>query len=132
MATTTGNGVYYDPYDFEIDKDPYPVWKRLRDEKPLYYNEKYDFFALSRFEDVERCSKDWRRYSSAKGTLLELIRSGMQIPPGSIISAQSPRRARRLPMPMSSAQVPCLPDCFRRWSQARHAGCAGRWAKPPI
>jgi cytochrome P450 len=90
MATTTGNGVYYDPYDFEIDKDPYPVWRRLRDEKPLYYNEKYDFFALSRFEDVERCSKDWRRYSSAKGTLLELIRSGMQIPPGSIIFEDPP------------------------------------------
>ena len=46
--------VYYDPYDFEIDADPYPVWRRLRDEAPLYYNEKYDFFALSRFDDVER------------------------------------------------------------------------------
>ena len=46
-------GVYYDPYDFEIDVDPYPLWKRMRDEAPLYYNEKYDFFALSRFDDVE-------------------------------------------------------------------------------
>ena len=44
---------YYDPYDFEIDADPYPVWRRLRDEAPLYYNEKYDFYALSRFDDVE-------------------------------------------------------------------------------
>ena len=35
--------VYYDPYDFEIDADPYPVWKRLRDEAPLYWNEKYEF-----------------------------------------------------------------------------------------
>ena len=46
--------VYYDPYDFEIDADPHPIWKRLRDERPLYHNEKYDFFALSRFDDVER------------------------------------------------------------------------------
>src|SRR6185503_9500898 len=62
--TTTQTSVYYDPYDFKIDTDPYPIWKRMRDEQPLYYNEKHDFFALSRFDDVERCSKDWRRYSS--------------------------------------------------------------------
>ena len=50
---TVTSDVYYDPYDFEIDADPYPVWQRLRDEAPLYYNEKYDFYALSRFDDVE-------------------------------------------------------------------------------
>lgn len=91
MVTAAINpGLYYDPYDFDIDKDPYPIWRRLRDEQPLYYNEKYDFFALSRHEDVERCSKDWRRYSSAKGTLLELIKSGMELPPGSIIFEDPP------------------------------------------
>jgi hypothetical protein len=37
--------VYYDPFDFEIDDNPYPVWKRLRDEAPLYYNEKFNFYA---------------------------------------------------------------------------------------
>ena len=31
-----------------IDDDPYPAWKRLRDEAPLYYNDKYNFYALSR------------------------------------------------------------------------------------
>ena len=83
--TTTAADVYYDPYDFEIDTDPYPTFRRLRDERPLYYNEKYDFYALSRFEDVERGLVDWRTYSSARGTVLELIKSGMEIPPGSII-----------------------------------------------
>ena len=53
--SNTSTGVYYDPYDFEIDVDPYPTFRRLRDEAPLYYNEKYDFYALSRFADVERC-----------------------------------------------------------------------------
>ena len=71
--TTTDKGLYYDPYDFEIDKNPHPIWKRLRDERPLYYNKKYEFYALSRFDDVEGCFKDWRRYSSARGTLLELV-----------------------------------------------------------
>src|SRR5215831_5301878 len=88
--TTTDNGLYYDPYDSEIDKNPYPIWKRLRNERPLYYNEKHDFYAVSRFDDVEGCSKDWRRYSSARGTLLELIKSGIEAPPGMIIFEDPP------------------------------------------
>jgi cytochrome P450 len=83
--SAAGTDVYYDPYDFEIDADPYPIWQRLRDEQPLYYNERYDFFALSRFDDVERSSVDWKHYSSAKGTLLELIKADFSLPPGSII-----------------------------------------------
>ena len=82
--------IYYDPYDFDIDTNPYPIWRRLREERPLYYNERYDFYALSRFDDVERSSVDWKRYSSARGTLLELIKSGMEIPPGSIIFEDPP------------------------------------------
>jgi cytochrome P450 len=88
--TTTDSELYYDPFDFEIDTDPYPIWRRLRDEQPLYYNERYDFYALSRFADVEPCLVDWRTYSSAKGTVLELIKSGMEIPPGSIIFEDPP------------------------------------------
>ncbi|HEY2429598.1 MAG TPA: cytochrome P450 [Acidimicrobiales bacterium] len=86
--------LYYDPYDFGIDADPYPVWRRLREERPLYYNERYDFFALSRFDDVERALTDWRTYSSAKGSLLELIKSGMELPPGSIIFEDPPGHDR--------------------------------------
>jgi cytochrome P450 len=88
--TTMESDVYYDPYDFEIDTDPYPVWKRLRDERPLYYNERYDFYAVSRFDDVDRCSLEWETYISSKGTLLELIKSGMTMPPGSIIFEDPP------------------------------------------
>ena len=64
---TTAPAPYYDPYDFDIDADPYPVWKRLRDEAPLYVNEKYDFYTLSRYEDVEKAFVDWQTYSSAQG-----------------------------------------------------------------
>ncbi len=88
--TTTDADLYYDPFDFEIDSDPYPIWRRLREERPLYYNERYDFFALSRFSDVEQGLVDWKTYSSAKGTLLELIKSDMEIPPGSIIFEDPP------------------------------------------
>jgi cytochrome P450 len=81
---------YYDPYDFEIDADPYPVWKRLRDEAPLYYNEKYGFFAVSRYNDVESCLVDWQTYSSAKGSVLEFIKAGVQMPPGMFIFEDPP------------------------------------------
>jgi cytochrome P450 len=88
--TVTDPEVYYDPYDFEIDTNPYPVWKRMRDEVPLYYNAKHDFYAVSRWADVEKCSAEWKTYSSAKGTLLELIKAGFEIPPGSIIFEDPP------------------------------------------
>ena len=88
--TATEPGLYYDPYDFDIDADPYPIWRRMREEQPLYYNERYDFYALSRFDDVERGLVDWRTYSSAQGTLLELIRSDIEIPPGSMIFEDPP------------------------------------------
>ena len=88
--TSVDSDVYYDPYDFDIDTDPYPVWKRLRDEKPVYYNERYGFFALSRFEDVERCLVDWKTYISSKWTVLEIIKSAMEMPAGSIIFEDPP------------------------------------------
>jgi cytochrome P450 len=88
--TSTDADVYYDPFNFEIDSDPYPVWRRLREERPLYYNEQYDFYALSRYAEVERGLIDWETYSSAKGTLLELIKSDFEIPPGSIIFEDPP------------------------------------------
>ena len=65
--------VYYDPYDAVIDRDPHPVWRRLRDDAPLYVNERYGFYALSRHDDVLAASLDWQTYSSARGTVLEII-----------------------------------------------------------
>ena len=66
--------IYYDPYDRAIDANPHPVWRRMRDEMPLYYNEKYDFWAVTRYEDVHRMSVDWKTFSSARGSVIEIIR----------------------------------------------------------
>ena len=66
----------YDPYDYEIDAHPHPIWARLRDEAPLYYNPEHDFYALSRYQDVLDGLLDWQTYSSVRGTVLELIRRG--------------------------------------------------------
>lgn len=90
MTVDSEQDLYYDPYDFGIDADPYPVWKRLRDEAPVYFNEKYDFSALSRYVDVERGLSDWRTYSSAKGSVLELIKADIELPPGMFIFEDPP------------------------------------------
>ena len=90
MTLTSDSDVYYDPYDFEIDADPHPVWKRLRDEAPLYYNEKYDFFALSRWDDVEPALVDWESYRSGRGSVLELIKANIELPPGIILFEDPP------------------------------------------
>ena len=90
MSRTSDQGLYYDPYDFDIDTDPYPVWKRLRDEAPLYFNEKYDFFALSRYADVEAALVDWETYRSGRGSVLELIKANVTIPPGQILFEDPP------------------------------------------
>src|SRR4030095_550790 len=82
--------IYYDPYDFEIDADPHPIWRRMRDEAPLYRNDTYDFWALSRWQAVWRALADGETYSSARGTVLELIRNDIQFPPGMMIFEDPP------------------------------------------
>ena len=82
MTTTSTNDVSFDPYDVGINTDPYPVFRRLREEAPLYYNEAHDFYALSRFEDVERGLLDAATYISGRGAILELIKAGIEMPPG--------------------------------------------------
>ena len=72
----------WDPYDVEIDADPYAVYARLRDEAPLYYNEQYDFFAVSRFDDVERGLLDARSLPVRVAVaILELIGPGSRCRP---------------------------------------------------
>ncbi len=72
-APTQPDDLYWDPLDESLKADPHPVWRRLRDEAPVYHNEKYGFWALSRFEDVERAHREPKRYSSAHGTVLEMM-----------------------------------------------------------
>jgi cytochrome P450 len=90
MTATDLPGIYYDPYDFDIDADPYPVWKRMRDEQPIYHNEEHDFYALTRWADVEAGLKDHARLSSAKGTILELIKADIELPTGMVIFEDPP------------------------------------------
>src|SRR6476659_5043484 len=88
MALTSD--INYDPYDVEIDADPYPVWARMRDDAPLYYNEQHDFYALSRFADVEAGLIDWATFSSGRSDILEIIKANVELPSGLILFEDPP------------------------------------------
>jgi cytochrome P450 len=90
MTVSAASDVYFDPYDVEINADPYPTFRRLREEAPLYYNEQHDFFALSRFGDVSKALVDPKTFSSARGAILELIRANIQMPSGVLIFEDPP------------------------------------------
>jgi cytochrome P450 len=90
VSTSATSDVYYDPYDVEIDTDPYPVFRRLREEAPLYYNEAHDFYAISRFADVERGLLDNKTFISGRGGIIELIRANVEMPSGVLIFEDPP------------------------------------------
>jgi cytochrome P450 len=66
------------------------VYRRLREEAPLYYNEQYDFFAVSRFDDVQQALVDAKNYSSARGSVLEFIKANIEMPSGVVIFEDPP------------------------------------------
>jgi cytochrome P450 len=80
----------YDPYTAINDPDPYPLYRRMRDEAPLYYNEHYDFYAVTRYDDCERGLVDAKRYISGRGGILELIKADIEMPPGNLIFEDPP------------------------------------------
>jgi cytochrome P450 len=82
--------VYYDPYDVDLNSDPYPMFQRIREEAPLYVNDRHGFYALSRYDDVDAALVDHDTFSSARGAVLEIIQSGMEIPPGTLIFEDPP------------------------------------------
>jgi cytochrome P450 len=97
MSATTVTGtpdLYWDPFDPSLRDDPYSLWKRLRDEAPAYHNDRYGFFVLSRYHDVERAHLDPQTYISSHGTSLEFM-SPNPIPGGRIIYLDPPEHTRR-------------------------------------
>lgn len=90
MTVTPAADVYYDPWDADLNADPYPMFRRIRERAPLYYNAEHDFYALSRFDDVNRALVDHQTFSSARGVVLEIIKAGIEIPPGLLIFEDPP------------------------------------------
>ncbi len=68
------------PFSYEFQDDPYPVYRHLRDEAPCYHNFELDFYALTRFADVVEASQQPLVFSSAEGTTLERIDTAALLP----------------------------------------------------
>jgi len=71
--TVTTNPVEFDPFSDQFFDDPTEIYRRLRDESPVYFSERYGFYALSRFADVLAAHRDWEGFSSAHGVELFLL-----------------------------------------------------------
>jgi cytochrome P450 len=94
MSVSTASDLYWDPFLLELNTDPYPIFRRLRDEAPLYYNEKHDFYAVSRADDVERSFADNKRLINGRSDVLEFIKSGMEFPSGMFIFEDAPKHTK--------------------------------------
>ncbi|BBY07656.1 cytochrome P450 [Mycobacterium noviomagense] len=118
MTIANDTEVYYDPYDVDIVANPYPVYARLREEAPIYYNERYDFWALSRHSDVEKALANWETFSNSRGDILELIQSDFDMPPG-VMMFQDPPMHTMLRGLMSRVFTPrrmaAIEDQIRRY-----------------
>jgi len=83
----------YDPFSYEQDEDPYPIYARMREEAPAYHNPRQDFWALTRFDDVLAALVDSETYSSLNGTSLEFMDTPKP-DSGLIIFMDPPRHTR--------------------------------------
>jgi cytochrome P450 len=90
MTIAHDTDVYYDPYDVNIAANPHPTFARLREEAPIYYNERYKFWALSRHADVEKALADWETFSNCRSDILELLQSDFDMPPGVMMFQDPP------------------------------------------
>jgi cytochrome P450 len=93
----TDTALVYDPSSYQLHENPFPYYRRMQDEAPLYRNPDMGFWALTRFDDVLAGLGDWATFSSAEGTLIEQIQSGSP-PPDMMIFHDPPRheQLRRL------------------------------------
>lgn len=88
--------LHFDPFSADFYDDPHACYPRLRAEAPVYYNQTYEFYALSRHADVAAGLKDFATYSSAYGVDLGMVRRGEKVPAKMIISLDPPEhRAMR-------------------------------------
>jgi cytochrome P450 len=89
MTVATTDELVYDPNDRDTIMNPHPLFRRIREEAPLYHRDDQDFWAVSRFDDVKEVLLDRETYPSYRGVTLEILRSGMEFP-GTLIFEDPP------------------------------------------
>lgn len=89
VTTMSASDLVFDPFSFEAHPDPYPLYSRLREERPVYHNPQRGFYAVSRFEDVQRVERDWETFSHARG--VDLDDFGTVVGDGDFLDMDPPR-----------------------------------------
>ena len=97
-VTDQRDDVYFDPFDWDIRCNPYPVYHRLLDEAPLYRNEEHDFYAVTRFADAERVLVDRDTFISGFGTTIDDDPGEDDRPTGMFIAEDAPEHHRHRSM----------------------------------
>lgn len=82
----------FDPYSREVDIDPYPLYRTLRDEYPCYWSEPGNCWVLSRYRDLFESTRNWEVFSSGRGNMLDDIPERA----GSTLGTTDPPRHDRL------------------------------------
>jgi cytochrome P450 len=104
VTTTAAGALEFDPFSDVFFNDPYPTYRRLRDEAPVYHNEKYGFYALSRHQDVSEAYKSHEVFSSSRGVDLSMITSDEPVPP--LIIMKDPPEHNRMRVLVSRVFTP--------------------------
>ncbi|OBF49141.1 cytochrome [Mycobacterium sp. 852002-53434_SCH5985345] len=99
--------VEFDPFSTEFFNGAYDTYRRLRDEAPIYYSAKWDFWALTRYEDVAPATKDHETFSSAKGATLDMVKAHDDaIPVPKVIISMDPPEHQKMRRLVSNVFTP--------------------------
>ncbi len=86
----------FDPYSDTYFDDPYALYQWMRDESPVYRNDHYGFYALSRYDDVVTAHRDWQTFTSSHGITIDMLTdpNSRDMARGSIIFMDPPDHDR--------------------------------------
>ena len=126
--TITSADIHFDMYDRDLYASPYPMYRRMRDQAPLYRNEQYDFWALTRFDDVAKVLTDRDTFSSAKGGVYQVAAAEIELPLGLFIFEDPPIHTvhRRLISRLFTPRAVSAIENRVRRSLRRSGGSPGR------
>ncbi|GFG50248.1 cytochrome P450 [Mycolicibacterium agri] len=99
--------VEFDPFSQDFFDGAYDTYRRLRTEAPIYYNKKWDFWALTRYDDVAPATKDHETFSSAKGATLDMVKAHDDaIPVPKVITSMDPPEHQKMRRLVSNVFTP--------------------------
>ena len=103
----TDDSIDFDPFSMDFFNGAYDTYRRLRDEASVYYNEKWDFWALTRYDDVAPATKDHETFSSAKGATLDMVKAHDDaIPVPKVIISMDPPEHQKMRRLVSNVFTP--------------------------